>query len=325
MSGGSAQIRHCLDERDHPFDLARDTRAGLTAEQKYLPPKYFYDARGSELFDRITRLPEYYQTRIESGILRRTAPGLIAALRPRALVEYGSGSAVKTRVLLDAMRAEGLLHGYGPIDVSDRALRDAAQELLATYPDLRVKGVIADFEADMPLPFEGMPRLIAFLGSTIGNLDPAGQVAFANRVRRHMSAADGFLIGFDLTGDVARLERAYDDAEGITAEFNRNVLRVLNRELDADFDPQAFAHRAFYNAQRCRIEMHLVSREAQTVHIGALGLEVTFGPGESIHTENSYKFTRRSVDALLVSAGLRLTQWEVDPDGRFALALGRLT
>jgi len=314
-------LRNRLDERETPFDLARDVRAGLTASPKALPPKYLYDARGSRLFEAITRLPEYYQTRTEKAILERCAAGVVADLRPRALIEFGSGSASKTRVLLDAMRDEGLLLGYGPVDVSADASRRAARVLVDAYPELRVEGVIGDFEHPHDLPFVGERRLMVFLGSTIGNLDPDDVIGFLRASAAEMSAADGFLIGFDLVKDTAVLERAYNDAAGVTADFNLNLLRVLNRELDADFMPELFRHRAFFNAPAARIEMHLESVREQSVRIEALDLRIPFGAGETIRTELSHKYTRSSVEGILEGAGLRLRRWETDPEGLFALGL----
>lgn len=317
------EIRRADPEADRRAEMREDVVAGLTGSPKELPPKYFYDARGSRLFERITRLPEYYLTHAERKILARSAPGMVAELRPRALVEFGSGSAAKTRILLDAMRAAGLLAGYAPIDVSPSALRESAGRLAADYPGLRVVGVIGDFRRPLELPFEEEARLVAFLGSTIGNLKPATAVRFLGRVAGAMGPADGFLVGFDLVKDRERLEAAYDDAAGVTAEFNRNVLRVLNRELGADFDLTAFRHRAFYDEREARIEMHLVSERAQTVRIRDLEMEVEFDEGETIRTELSHKYTRESAVGLLEAAGLRLGRWEADPEGLFALALAR--
>lgn len=317
------EIRGVADPASRRAELAADVRRGLGSHPKELPPKYFYDARGSRLFERITRLPEYYLTRAERRILEAAAPELIAEIRPRALVEFGSGSAVKTRLLLDAMDGAGLLEGFGPIDVSATALRESAVGLVSDYPDLRIVGVVGDFRGPLTIPFEGMPRLIAFLGSTIGNLRPVAALDFLRRVGRAMQVDDGFLVGFDLVKAPARLEAAYDDSAGVTAEFNRNVLRVLNRELGADFDPGAFRHRAFYDAERERIEMHLVSARAQTVRIEALGLEVEFAEGETIRTELSHKYTRASALGLVREAGLEPARWRTDPEGLFGMALAR--
>lgn len=288
-----------------------------------MPPKYLYDARGSRLFERITELPEYYQTRTERGILERVAPLIVDRVRPTVLIEFGSGSAYKTRVLLDEMRRAGRLEGYGMLDVSEAALRAAAAELAADYPRLRIECLITDFEQAEPLPWPGQRRLFAFLGSTIGNLEADAASGFLGRVAGRLEPEDAFLIGFDLVKDVGRLLRAYDDAEGVTAEFNRNLLRVLNRELAADFDLDAFEHHVRYDDEKARIEMHLVSRGEQAVRLEALDLTVTFAAAESLRTELSHKYTRRSVEALLEDAGMALDLWETDPDGQFALCLAR--
>ncbi|MDT8436509.1 MAG: L-histidine N(alpha)-methyltransferase, partial [Gemmatimonadota bacterium] len=310
-----------LEERESPFHLADDARAGLTASPKAMSPKYFYDARGSRLFEEITRQPEYYPTEAEREILRDWAAWLAARTRSEVLVEFGSGNADKTRVLLDALRDAGTLEGYAPIDVSADASRRAAEALIREYPGLRVEGVIGDFVHPHDLPFGGRRRLFAFLGSTIGNFERAEAAAFLSGVAGEMRDGDALLIGFDLVKDREILERAYNDAAGVTAEFNRNLLRVLNRELGADFDPDAFAHRAFWNAAEERIEMHLVSRAAQTVHLEELDLDVSFAAGESVRTELSHKFTPDSARRLLAGAGLRVEGWRTDARGRYALCL----
>lgn len=316
-------VRNLLHDGDTPFELAADARRGLTASPKSMPPKYLYDARGSRLFERITGLPEYYQTRTEREILQRVAPLAVDRVRPSVLVEFGSGSAFKTRVLLEEMRRVGRLEGYGMLDVSEAASRAAAEALLEDYPGLRIECVITDFEHEQPLPFAGHRRLVVFLGSTIGNLEEGAARAFLRDVAARLQPDDAFLIGFDLVKDVETLLRAYDDAAGVTAQFNLNLLRVLNRELDADFDLEAFEHRVRYDRDRSRIEMHLVSLREQTVRVGALELEVEFAAGETLRTELSHKYTRRSVEALLEATGLELDLWETDPDALFALALAR--
>ena len=320
---GRIVLHNRLEDRTSPFRLAEDALHGLTADPKMIPPKYFYDARGSRLFEAITRLPEYYQTRTERAILDRWAPEVVHDLRPGVLIEFGSGSAAKTRALLDSMRDEGLLHGYGPLDVSADASRRASEALALEYPELRVEGVIGDFERPHDLPFPGRRRLLIFLGSTIGNFTPDRSVTFLRSVAREMTPADGFMIGFDLVKDRATLERAYNDSAGITAEFNLNLLRVMNRELGADFDVGEFEHRAFYNDQETRIELHLVSSRSQTVLLDTIDLVTEFERGESIRTELSHKYTRDSVEKLLGAGGLRLAAWETDSAGRFALALAR--
>lgn len=323
--GGSPElvVRNLLHDQDSPFALAEDARRGLTAPRKTMPPKYLYDARGSRLFERITELPEYYQTRTERAILERVAPLIVDRIRPTVLVEFGSGSAFKTRVLLEEMRRAGRLEGYGMLDVSEAASRAAARELLEDYPGLRIECVITDFEHEQPLPFEGCRRLAAFLGSTIGNLEADAARTFLRDVAGRLQPNDAFLIGFDLVKDVETLIRAYDDEAGVTAQFNLNLLNILNRELGANFDLQSFAHRVRYDRDLDRIEMHLVSLQEQTVRLEALELDVEFAEGETLRTELSHKYTRRSVEALLEETELELDLWETDPDGRFALGLAR--
>ncbi len=304
-------------------ELPQDALRGLLSSPKWLPPKYFYDEMGSRLFERITALPEYYQTRVERSILEQGAPRLIDEVRPTALVEFGSGSASKTRVMLDEMAEMGLLGGYGAIEVSESALLASADRLVTAYPSLGFVGVLADFHHPIDLPFEAGSRLILFLGSTIGNLVAEEAVDFLGWVGKAMSEGDGFLIGFDLVKDQAVLEAAYNDAQGVTAEFNLNVLRVLNRELGADFDLAGFEHRAFYDTAASRVEMHLVSKRRQKVYVTALGMSFGFAEGETIRTELSHKYTEASATALLRAGGLELARWETDRDSWFAVALAR--
>jgi L-histidine N-alpha-methyltransferase len=304
-------------------ELPQDALRGLLSSPKWLPPKYFYDEAGSRLFERITKVPEYYQTRVEHSILERIAPGLVNEVRPTAVVEFGSGSASKTRILLDEMAEEGLLHGYAAIEVSESAMLESADGLVAAYPSLDFVGVLADFHHPVDLPFETGQRLILFLGSTIGNLEAEEAVDFLAWVGKTMTEGDGFLIGFDLVKDKAALDAAYNDAGGVTADFNLNVLRVLNRELGADFDLSSFEHRAFYDAAASRVEMHLVSTCRQKVYATALGTSFGFAEGETIRTELSHKYTGATASALLRDAGLQLARWDTDPDSRFAVALAR--
>ncbi len=308
--------REALRER-----MAEDVREGLGSNPKTLEPKYFYDARGSRLFEEITRLPEYYQTRAERKLLRRMADDLVRDVGPEALVEYGSGDAGKTVVLLDAMREAGLLKGYAPLDVSPEPVRKVADEFADRYPEMRVEGVIADFETPVELPFADLPRLVLFLGSTVGNMDLDRGREFLARVADQLSPADGFLVGFDLVKERTRLEAAYNDSQGVTAEFNRNVLRVLNRELDAEFEVDGFTHLAFWNESERRIEMHLVTSEPRCVAIDALDMKICMEEGESIRTELSYKYTRERVERLLEGTGLVLERWETDDEDLFALGL----
>jgi L-histidine N-alpha-methyltransferase len=305
-------------------DLERDVRAGLSAPFKQLPPKYFYDERGSQLFEQITRLPEYYPTRTEHSILESEAAAIVAAADPQCLVELGSGSAAKTRRLLEAMRSAGSLHTYVPVDISEEITRRTAAELIEEFPGLRVHGVICDFENDLErLPGWGQRRMFAFLGGTIGNFAPDRRVAFLARIASLLGPADTLLLGTDLVKDPARLEAAYDDDAGVTAEFNKNVLAVLNRELGADFDLGAFEHRAFYDAEREWVDIRLRSLVRQTVRVAALDMEVVFEAGEEMRTEISSKFTRESLERSYSPAGLRLEHFWTDPECLFALSLAR--
>ncbi|MFE2721016.1 L-histidine N(alpha)-methyltransferase [Kitasatospora sp. NPDC059327] len=301
--------------------LHHDVRQGLTADPKWLPPKWFYDARGSELFEEITRLPEYYPTRAERAILDARAGEIAAATRARTLVELGSGSSEKTRLLLDALRDLGTLDSYVPVDVSESALAGAGEALALEYPGLSVHAVLADFTARLGLPPEGGPRLVAFLGGTLGNLLPAERAVFLRGLRAALDPGDFLLLGTDLVKDPGVLVAAYDDAAGVTAEFNRNVLNVLNRELSADFDPAAFEHVALWDPEREWIEMRLRSLQEQTVKIPALDLPVHFEKGEELRTEVSAKFRRERVTEELAAAGLRLSHWWTDQEGRFGLSL----
>jgi L-histidine N-alpha-methyltransferase len=302
--------------------MLAEVAAGLSAPQKELPPKYFYDQQGSELFEEITRLPEYYPTRTERALLQGWMPALMAQLGIRTLVELGAGSADKSRIILDAMRATGLAELYVPIDVSATFLSQTAAQLRREYPGLAVEPAVADIGEALNLP-RRMPRpaLFAFLGSTIGNFYPAAAIRLLARVRAAMTPGDRFLLGVDLRKDIARIEAAYNDSQGLTAEFNRNMLLVLNHELGADFDPEAFAHRAFYNTAAHRIEMHLVSLRDQRVAIPGLA-PVELAEGESIRTEISSKYDRESVAALFEAAGLRIEAWPTDPATPFGLVVG---
>ncbi|MET8245013.1 L-histidine N(alpha)-methyltransferase [Streptomyces sp. NPDC005202] len=298
--------------------LRADVLHGLTSDPKTLPPKWFYDAHGSELFEQITELPEYYPTRAEREILITRADEIAASMPARTLIELGSGSSEKTRYLIDALTD---LHTYIPVDVSDSALTQAGQALVAERPGLNVHALIADFTARLTLPDTPGPRLLAFLGGTIGNLLPAERATFLGRVRALLSPGDALLLGTDLVKDERVLVRAYDDAAGVTAAFNKNVLAVVNRELGADFDLDAFEHVALWDPGNEWIEMRLRSRTAQTVKVPALDLAVYFAAGEELRTEVSAKFRKEGVSAELAAAGLELTRWWTDGEGRFALSL----
>ncbi|GAA2365299.1 hypothetical protein GCM10010417_27940 [Streptomyces carpaticus] len=388
-------LENLLPAGHRATSLAEDVRNGLTGMPKTLPPKWFYDERGSKLFDRITRLPEYYLTRAERQILRARAPEIAALTGARVLVELGSGSSRKTRMLVDAlsgvatagpagpqlgpamdvalglpralgkgrkrkkppaeeppgpepdavtvtgtMTAEppgdphaatgatpggaapaGTLELYAPIDVSESALQEAGDALCRDYPELRVHATVADFDTGLVLPDLPGPRLIAFLGSTLGNFDPARRAAFYAELRGLLRPDDALLLGVDLVKDPATMRRAYNDEQGVTPEFNKNVLRVLNRELGADFDLNDFDHRAVWNEEEERMEMRLWSRFSQTVRIPALGMTVDFGRGEETRTEISTKFRRAGLTEELLAAGLAVDHWWTDPQDRFALLL----
>ena len=301
--------------------LARDVRAGLAATPRSLPPKYFYDARGSELFDRITRLPEYYPTRTERLILDEHVAEIAALTGAETLIELGSGTSEKTRLLLRALRDAGTLRRFVPFDVDPAVLEDASAAVAEEFPGIEVAPVVGDFEVHLGELPRGQRRLLAFLGSTIGNLEPGQRAEFLADVRGSLDPGDAFLLGTDLVKAPERLVAAYDDAAGVTAAFNKNVLAVLNRDLGADFDPESFEHVAVWDAEDEWIEMRLRSGAAQSVRIGALDLEVTFDAGEEMRTEISAKFRRERVSRELAGAGLRLTHWWTDPAGDFALSL----
>ncbi|NMI00293.1 L-histidine N(alpha)-methyltransferase [Pseudonocardia acidicola] len=311
-----------LTGADADAALRADARAGLTADPKQLPPKWFYDARGSELFEKITELPEYYPTRTERALLLDSVGEIATASGAHTVVELGSGSSYKTRVLLDAFAKAGTLRRYVPQDVSESALRGAMDALEEEYPGLELHGVVGDFTRDLGRLPRGGRRMIAFLGGTIGNLLPDERAAFLAHVRSVLEPGEQLLLGTGLVIDPAVLVPAYDDAAGVTAEFNRNVLRVLNRELGADFDEEAFAHVALWDAENEWIEMRLRAERDMTVTVAELDLTVAFAAGEEMRTEVSAKFRPDGVRAMLVDAGFELTRWWSDRDGRFGLSLG---
>lgn len=312
-------------DADAAATMVRDVRAGLCAYPKELAPKYFYDERGSLLFEQITELPEYYPTRAEREILReRSAAILTAAGNPGTLVELGSGSATKTRHLLSAMRDASCLDTYVPVDISEEITHRTAAALVDEYPGLSVRGLVCDFEHDLErIPEATGARLVAFLGGTVGNLYPRGRQAFLERIAALFGPGDHLLLGTDLIKDRARLEAAYDDAAGVTAEFNKNVLEVLNRELGADFDLDAFEHVARYDAEAERMDIRLRSLADQEVRLDELDLEVGFAAGEEMRTEISTKFTRERLESVYAGAGLELCGWFTDAAGDYALSLAR--
>ncbi len=304
--------------------LADDVLDGLTKPFKELPPKHFYDARGAELFDQICELPEYYPTRTERSILQQAAERLARATAAEELVELGSGTAAKTRVLLDALHRAGTLKLYIPVDVTESMVRDCAQELTEEFPGLRVHGVIGDFERHLDrVPAAEGPRVVVFLGGTIGNFPPGSRRRFLREIGKLLGPEDHLLMGTDLVKDPEVLTQAYDDAQGITAEFNRNLLRVLNRELQADFDPEDFEHVALFDREHEWIEMRLRARRAHTTTVRDLGLSVRFEEGEEMRTEISAKFTQERVEDDLSAAGLEIVDWLTDPHELFAITLSR--
>jgi L-histidine N-alpha-methyltransferase len=317
---GSVRVDAFLTGADLDAALRADVARGLTSDPKELPPKWFYDERGSQLFDEITRLEEYYPTRREKEILVARAAD-VAASGADTLVELGSGTSEKTRLLLSAMSSAGHLRGFIPFDVDEVTLRAAADAIAREYPDIHVHGIVGDFEHHLGrIPVEGR-RVIAFLGGTIGNLPPAPRAAFLSQIGAGMRTGDAFLLGTDLVKDIDRLEAAYDDSAGVTAEFNRNVLRVVNRRLGADFVPERFTHVARFDKDNEWIEMLLRSDVDQTVRIPALELTVEFAQGEEMRTEISAKFRRSGVESELAGAGLRLVEWWTDANDDFALSL----
>ncbi len=312
-----------LTEAELRTAMETDVRDGLTATPKQLPPVYFYDDRGSRLFDQITRLPEYYPTRAERSILEAHAKDLVLQADADVLVELGAGTCAKSRVLLDALRDCGRLGRFVPLDVSETTLWAAARALAEEYPGLEVHAVVGDFHRHLDRLGADRRRLVAFLGGTIGNLDPAGRRRFLADLVATLSPGDRLLLGTDLVKAEDRLVAAYDDASGVTAEFNRNVLHVLNRELGADFPTDRFAHVARWNAAENRIEMWLRSLDASRISLRDLDLEVAFAAGEALLTEISTKFTPAGLEAELGASGLAVeSRWTSD-GGEFQLTLAR--
>lgn len=317
-------MKPSLEQTSRENAFAADVRTGLTARRKTLPPKYFYDELGSQLFEAICALPEYYLTRCETEILRQHAPAIAALLpRPTSIVELGSGSSIKTRFLLQALlaRQETLL--YQPIDISESMLSQSTRQLLLDYPRLRIQGQVGDYTTGLGRVEREQDGalLVLFLGSNIGNYDPREAQQLLSNVRQSLRPGDLLLLGADLKKAPALLEAAYDDALGVTAAFNRNLLVRINRELAADFDLKKFAHRAHYNVEEGRVEMHLVSQEAQEVHLGNLNLSVQFQSGETIHTENSWKFDLEQLRTLAAQSGFTVMQTWLDQAGFFSCNL----
>ena len=303
--------------------MAADVRAGLTCPFKELSPRYFYDERGSELFERITELPEYYPTRCERAILEGRSAEIVADAEPRTLIELGSGSAAKTRVLLDAMADAGCLETYCPVDISEEITRDTARRIAEEHDGIDVRGLVCDFELDLERMPVGGPRMIALLGGTIGNFAPQQRAGFLRRVCNLLGPEDTFLLGTDLVKDRETLEAAYDDSQGVTAEFNKNVLAVINRELGADFDLDLFEHRAYWDPENLWVDIRVRSVARQVVNVAALNLTVTFDAGEEMRTEISTKFAREGLAGIYAEAGLEMASWWTDPEGLYALSLAR--
>ena len=302
--------------------LADDVLDGLTRPFKEIPPKHFYDSRGSALFERICELPEYYPTRTEMAILEASAAAIVDAAESVELVELGSGATVKARLLLDAM--DGAARRYVPVDVSERMVREAAVALVDVYEGIEIHGVVGDFQRHLdrvPRPVAGEPRIVALLGGTIGNFPPGSRRSLLRDVAAILGPDDHFLLGTDLVKDPAVIEAAYDDVEGVTAEFNRNVLHVMNRELGANFDPDAFDHVAFFDRRREWVEMRLRAQRPMTVRMAELDLQVEFAAGEELRTEISAKFTRERIERDYAAAGLELRGWYTDPEELFAVTL----
>lgn len=302
--------------------MVRDVREGLRKTPKQLSPKYFYDERGSELFERITHLPEYYLTRAERLLLGQRIAEIVRDVRPCSLVELGAGSATKTRIILDEMRTNGCAECYVPVDVSKDFLEAAAVQLRADYPDVDVRPVVSDITEPFTLPPLASPTLIAFLGSTIGNFPREAAIRLLSHLAGEMSPTDRFLLGADLIKDATIINHAYNDSRGVTAAFNLNILERLNRELNADFPVGDYEHHAFYSSENHRVEMHLIATKAHKVTIPEIG-EISLAKGESIRTELSYKYDKPMLDDILGASGLRLEKWMPADDGSFALALAR--
>jgi L-histidine N-alpha-methyltransferase len=318
------QVRNYMQE-SYRTAITKDAISGFTAAQKFIPSKYFYDLRGSQLFEDICNLPEYYPTRTEISILKHAAPKMMHSFARGDIVELGSGANRKIRIFLDSAGKDRLpLLRYIPVDVSESALKEASEELHNIYPDLAVLGIIADFTLHMDaIPCDN-PRMIMFLGSTIGNFDEKMQKHFLRLVAGSMNPDDRFVIGFDMIKPKETMEAAYNDSRGITSKFNKNVLHVLNRELNANFKPSHFDHVAFFNDDKERVEMHLRVNRETVVTINDLDLEIRLDKNETIHTENSCKFSKSRVKKMVSEAGLTINEWYFDSKKWFSLAELRL-
>jgi len=311
--------------KSDPFaEIIQDVQNGLTSVPKMLNPKYFYDEKGSRLFDEITRLPEYYLTRTETGILRNEIEGILNRHKPEAVFEMGSGSATKTRLILDPMNESGMLRGIGLFDFNEEFLTESSKSFHRLYPESRVVSLVGDFTKElMHGDFDFTPTLYLFLGSTIGNMSYGESRMFLGRVAEKMRREDIFMLGIDLVKEVSIIHSAYNDSDGVTEEFNRNILKVINARLDADFEPNLFTHEAVYNHEKSRIEMYLRSDIEQEVNLKKIDLKLKLYSGESICTEISRKYTREKVESLMGSAGMKMVEWLTDVDSFFAVALAK--
>jgi len=303
-------------------DIAKEIREGLTASHKYTPCKYFYDTQGSKLFEEICQLPEYYPTHTEISILRDIAPELMKTVAHKDLIELGAGANVKIRILLNAVgKSIRATLRYILVDISRSAVIEASQDLLDTYPELQVLGIIADFTSQLEVIPTERPLMFCFLGSTIGNMEQGETILFLRSISANMKPDDKLLVGFDMVKNRETMEAAYNDSKGVTAEFNKNILNVLNKELNANFDLSHFDHVAFFNEDHERIEMHLRANRDISVKLKSIDLEIEFKRGETIHTENSKKFTEKSIEDLANRAGLSVQNWYSDPSGWFFLVV----
>lgn len=311
--------------KSDPFaEINQDVQTGLTSVPKMLNPKYFYDEKGSQLFDKITRLPEYYLTRTETIILKNEIEGILDRYKPEAVFEMGSGSATKTRLILDLMNKSGILKGIGLFDFNEEFLTESSLSFRALYPESQVVSIVGDFTKELMLDdFDFTPTLYLFLGSTIGNMSYGESKMFLERVVEKMKKEDIFMLGIDLVKDIDIIHSAYNDSEGVTEEFNKNILNVINVRLDADFELNLFTHEAVYNQEKNRIEMYLKSNVDQEVNLKKIDLKLKLISGESICTEISRKYTREKVESLMGSTGMEMKEWLTDAESFFAIALAK--
>ena len=325
-TGGDAPVTvsHLTAPTDHHAQMIEDVRHGLTAYRKHLASKYFYDKRGSELFEEITRLPEYYLTEAETEILAGRADGIMTEFQPDEMLELGSGSSLKTRMLIESMYRNSRGRRYVPIDISEEAIRTAASRICDDYPWLEVEGLVGDYVPDLTKIRRRGRRLVVFLGSTIGNYVPTLRHSLLRSVADALQPEDAFALGLDLVKDEPTMIAAYDDAQGVSAKFNKNILHVINRELGGDIPVDAFDHVTRFDSELSCMSQSLRASRRVVANIVALDLAVTFVPGEEIHTEVSCKFTEHQVRDEFEAAGMKLNNWLTDQGDRFAIAVGSL-